>query len=72
MYAVASSGRDRVVIIWDLQTLSSIRTIPVMEVCEVFLLLIYEKMKFLDSRSTCLSTISRLSQAVKIETYIFV
>ncbi|CAF5031250.1 unnamed protein product, partial [Rotaria socialis] len=30
-HTLISSGRDRVVVIWDLQTLSSTRTIPVME-----------------------------------------
>ncbi|CAF0814946.1 unnamed protein product [Adineta ricciae] len=33
-HTLISSGRDRVVIVWDLQTLSSIRTIPVMETVE--------------------------------------
>ncbi|CAF4417872.1 unnamed protein product, partial [Adineta steineri] len=32
-HTLIRSARDRVVIIWDLQTLSSTRTIPVMEVC---------------------------------------
>ncbi|CAF4129104.1 unnamed protein product, partial [Rotaria sp. Silwood2] len=38
-HTLISSGRDRVVIIWDLQTQSSIRTIPVMESVEALIAL---------------------------------
>ncbi|CAF2157169.1 unnamed protein product [Rotaria magnacalcarata] len=36
-HTLISSGRDRVVVIWDLQTLSSTRTIPVMETVEALI-----------------------------------